>query len=380
MKNLYLILSAVVLAAFVSSCSSGIKALQSGDYYDAVLKSVERLRSDPGNKKARAALAQAYPLAVADGERQAALAPASRDVRTLENNIKIYTRLNRLSEEIYRCPAAMSVIPAPREYRNELRETMDLVGPLYYEQGMAALAVGTLDAAREAYDCLSRTAHYTPGYKDVAHQLDRARYAATLRVVVTSPVTPGRYQLDAMWFYDKLMSEITAATYRNLVRFYTSHEAKAERMTNPHQVLYLDFADFTVGNTAQNNNTVELVRDDVVVGTTTVNGQKQNVMGTVKAKYTSHRMEIISQGILTLRITDGYSSRVLYQKALPGKSVWASEWASFNGDERALSSQQLALTHKKQLALPSHQELFHSFASPLYAQASSFIGYTYSRQ
>jgi hypothetical protein len=367
------------LIVTVAACSSGRKALQRGDYYDAAIKAIERLRSDPGNAKAVQTLEQAYPLAVDDAERQAAKAPASRDVRVLERNITLYQRMNSLADNILHCPGALRVIPSPVVYEQQLRETMDLVGALYYEQGMAALAVGTLESARAAYDALSRTARYTPGYRDVDTQLEKARYLATIRVVVTRPLTPPNYQFDAMWFYDQLMAEVNTRTYRNLVRFYSPEEAAAEGMNSPHQVLVLDFADFTVGNTASTSNTTEFRRDSVVVGTTRVNGRDQNVYGTVKAKYTINRLEIISQGVLTVRILDGTTQRVANQRAFPGRSVWFTESASFNGDERALSKEQLSKVGSKLLPLPPQQELFRSFAVPLYAQASSYIGNIYSR-
>jgi hypothetical protein len=371
------ILIALTVTAF--ACSTGRRALQQGDYYDAAIKAIERLRGDPANAKAVETLRDAYPLAVADAERRAARAPATRDLRVLEGNISLYQRMNSLAEEILHSPGARKVIPVPKVYEREARETMDLVGELYYEQGMAALAAGTLESARAAYDAFSRTAHYTPGYRDVNVQLEKARLMGTLRVVVTRPLTPSRYEVDAAWFYDQLMAEVTSRTYRNLVRFYTPEEADAERMNDPHQVLVLDFADFTVGNSATSRNTREYSRDSVLMGTTTIGGQKQNVYGTVKAKYTVDRLEIISQGVLTVRILDGNTQRVANQKAFPGRSVWFSEAASFNGDERALSKQQLSVVGRRLQPVPPPQELFRSFAVPLYAQASAYIGTMYSR-
>ncbi len=54
----------VLTIGMAFSCATGKKALQKGNYSDAVIKSIERLRSNPESKNARATLENAYPLAV----------------------------------------------------------------------------------------------------------------------------------------------------------------------------------------------------------------------------------------------------------------------------------------------------------------------------
>ncbi|HZH73912.1 MAG TPA: hypothetical protein VFD91_15555, partial [Mariniphaga sp.] len=58
----------ILLLSFVAiiftSCSSGKKAFQQGDYFIAVSKAVDRLRSSPDNKKAATVLDEAYRYAL----------------------------------------------------------------------------------------------------------------------------------------------------------------------------------------------------------------------------------------------------------------------------------------------------------------------------
>ncbi len=356
------------------SCSSGLKAYQKGDYYRSCTEAVERLRSDPNNKKARVALSNSYPLLVKNTLREVENALGSKNLDRMEATIALYERMDLLAEAINHSPAALDLIPNPVEYHAEKRDMMEIVGQIAYLEGVKALDAGTMDSARAALDLLLRTDRYIPGYRDVAAKIAEARYKATLRVVVVKPLTNPRYQIDADFFYNKLMADITRRTFKRLVRFYTPEEAAAEKMTDPQQLLVLNFEDFTVGNTREVNNTIELRRDSVVVGTTMVNGRSQNVYGTVKAKYTTHRIELISAGVLSVRTVDPASGRVFQQRNIPGQSVWYSEFASYNGDERALSQQQKNLAGRRAfLPIPPPQELFASFADPLYAKASSYI-------
>ena len=53
-----------LLTFFVAGCSSGKKAYERGDYYGAVMKSINRLRQNPDHSKSIEALRNAYPMAV----------------------------------------------------------------------------------------------------------------------------------------------------------------------------------------------------------------------------------------------------------------------------------------------------------------------------
>jgi hypothetical protein len=82
---------------------------------------------------------------------------------------------------------------------------------------------------------------------------------------------------------------------------------------------------------------------------------------------------VSSKGVVTMTILDAKTNAVLSVARIPGEYVWTSEWATFNGDERALNSQQLAITRNKEQAPPSQQELFQAFAEPIFLQITQKI-------
>ncbi|MDR0511303.1 MAG: hypothetical protein LBH06_09455 [Rikenellaceae bacterium] len=264
--------------------------------------------------------------------------------------------------------------PGYRDVPTQILRARDAIAGMMYRDGDQALAAGTIDQGRVALNIFQQLNREFPNYRDVAsNKIPQATYNATVRVVVMKPQTNAAYQLSGDFFYDKLMSDITRRTFKNLIRFYTPAEAENLRMNNPHQVVALDFADFVVGNSRESSSTEELKRDSVVVGQVNVGGAMKNVYGTVRCKYTKYRVEILSGGTLAVRIVDPASSRIIQHIELSGSTVWFSEWASFNGDERALSNAQRNIVGQKQLPPPPPQELFKSFALPLYDKASKFI-------
>lgn len=378
MKKLSYLLVLIVVTFLSVNCSSNIRNLQRGDYYNATMGAIKTLRSNPKSKKSIEVLQQAYPLA------------KENSMRKIQNALDVdvagkysiiadeYLVLNAIADAIYTCPKAMELFPHPEQYSKELREILPLAFEESYKQGERLLQLNTLRDAREAYYQFLKAEHYMPDYKDVKEKIQVALYAATLKVVVQKPITPERYQLSADFFYDNLMEQMSKITANQFVRFYTYGEAKEEGLEKPDQYLVLSFEDFTVGNLRETTNNSEVSRDSVLVGTTTVNGEKQNVYGTVKAKLTVHTREVISEGILSAKIINAYNNKVEESRNFPGRFVWVNEWASYKGDERALTNKQLKMTETKPIMPPPEQDLFIEFTRPIFDQAVGFVRNYYS--
>ena len=60
-KYIYFLFIGILL---LNSCSTGLKSLQQGNYYDAIMKAVSRLSSDSDNRKASQVIREGYPMAV----------------------------------------------------------------------------------------------------------------------------------------------------------------------------------------------------------------------------------------------------------------------------------------------------------------------------
>ena len=369
-KNIIWILSVIIL---LSGCSASKKAFQRGDYFLAIMEAVNQLRSSPNNKNAQEALVQAYPLAKENSLRKIKNAMAANLPDKYSITADEYLALNEIADAIYTCPKALQLIPYPEQFSRELGEIRPLAAEEAYNLGVKALRVNTILSAREAFHHFTKADLYVNGYRDVKNKIEEALFLALFKVVVKKPVTPQNYQLTADFFYNNLMAQMAQVTRAGFIRFYTEEEARKERLTKPDQFLALDFTDFTVGAMRESKNTTEVKRDSVLVGTTTVNGAKQNVYGTVKANLTTNRREVISQGILSARIINADNNRVEEHRNFPGKYVWFNEWASYNGDERALTDQQKRMAKAQPIMPPPQQDLFIEFTKPIFDQTVNFV-------
>lgn len=377
-KSCHLLLFSIV-AFIITSCSTGQKAYKHGDYYKACLESIDRLRSKPDNKKAQDALTQAYPMAQKTALREIDNALLANTTDKFDILVDQYDRVNQLANAIYACPKAYELIPHPVEFIAELSNAKQMAAEQAYNMGVKALAYNTVEQARIGYQHFIKANGYVNGYKDVIDKIDEARYSATLRVIVQKPYTSKKYQYSADFFYVNLLAEMSKRTKNRFVRFYSEDEAADANMTNPHQYIVLNFEDFSVGNILETTNTKDVTRDSVIVGTVKVDGKTYNSYNTVKAKLTTKRQEISSGGVLSLRIIDAQNNRELQLKNFSGQYVWATEWAAFQGDDRALTAEQKKMCEKKAMLPPPQQDLFVEFTKPIYTQAVSFVQSAYSR-
>jgi hypothetical protein len=362
----------LILIAFIiatSACSSGKKAYERGDYYGAVMQAVSRLRQNPDHSKSSEALKNSYPLALEWLQTDANNQIASNSPSKWRNAIASYDKINQMYESIRQSPGALKVIRDPKNFYAEIGPLKEKAADESYNAGIDALMKGTRDEAKRAYYNFSDAQAFVPGFKDVVEYLDKAKFEATLKIVVEQVAVPTRYSLSGGFFQDKV-EEYLHQNYpdKGFIKFYTPEEAKNVNLPKADQILRIQFDDFSVGNTTINEKEETVKKDSVKVGEAKVDGKTIPVYNTVSAKLTTVRKEVVSRGLLSMIVIDANTNGVLTHKKFSGEYSWVSSWARFNGDDRALSDQQLALCKKKEQQPPVAQDLFLEFTRPIYNQ------------
>jgi hypothetical protein len=316
-----------------------------------------------------ATLADAYPLAVEYLESQATNAIASNTPFKWKSAIESYNGINQLYEQIRQCPGCLKVIKDPKNYYAEIGPLKEKAADESYNAGIAALMKGTRDEAKKAYFNFADAQAFVPGYKDVIDYMDKALYVATLRVVLEQIPLPPRYNLSGGFFQDKV-EEFLHSNYseKNFIRFYTPGEAESQKLKDVDQILRIQFDDFSVGNTALKEKEETVSRDSVKVGEVKMEGKMVPVYNTVKAKLTTTRKEVLSNGLLSMVVVDAKTSGVLTHQKFTGEYLWSNSWGRFNGDERALTDEQLRMCKQREVSPPGPQDLFLEFTKPIYNQ------------
>ncbi|MFA6127461.1 MAG: hypothetical protein WC699_09160 [Bacteroidales bacterium] len=377
MKSLARLFWVVIATGFLlSSCNSGKKSLQEGNYSDAVFKSVQKLRDSPDNKNAKETIDQAYPLALSTFKQEIDQLMTSQAPFKYSGIADRYETMNRMADEIRHCPAALKIIRNPEFFAEQVAEARQKAASEAYQSGMNSIKQGTRASARDAYYQFLNADRYVPGYQEVKQKIEQAKFDATLKVVVEQVPVPGRYKISSDFFYDQVYNLLDKNSRREFVDFYDPSAAK--KLPYVDEILRMEFDDFIVGSTYDKDTEKEYTsKDSVKTGTATINGQKVEVFDVVKAKLTIHRREVVSTGVLLVQMVDARTNNPKATKKFPGTYTWYTEWASFNGDGRALSTQQLDLCKKKPMLPPPPQDLFLEFTKPIYEQLKGFLSNYY---
>jgi hypothetical protein len=357
-----------------TACSTGKSALQRGDYYDATIQSVKFLRSNPDSEKARATLSQSYPMALQYYRQKVDEMAISNAPNKFLSIVDIYTKLNNLADEISRCPAALETVKPVVYFHDQLRKAQDMAIAEQYNMGLQLLTSGYIDDARKAFEKFEWVNKTRPGYSNVTNKLIEAEEMATLKVVVEKiPYMGELYQANVNRFYDKLFVDLVKNGQKRFIKYFQPFEAEKFKIV-PHQVVRIQFVDFTVGNIYEKEMVNDYLSDTLVIGTFKDDqGISHEVLGVVKAKANIHERNVMSRGILDIKVIDYQSNTILENKRFPGEYVWRNDWATYNGDERALPQNIKTLCKEKQMLPPLPQDLFIAFSDPLGANASSFL-------
>ena len=375
----YLLIIFALLIA--QACSTGQSAFRNGNYYDATMQSVNNLRINPDSKKSLEVIQQSYPMALDYYRQKINQLAGSNNPDKFLKTVETYILMNKMADEISRCPAALDVVKPVVYFNEQLQKAEILALQEQYNGALSLLESGNIDDARLAYRRLVWVKNRQPDYKDIDRQLVISKDLATLKVVVEYlPERRSNYKIHSKVFYYRLFDELEKNASGEFVRFYKQDLAE-ELELRPHEVVTVQFLDFNIGTMFEHEESKSYQLDSVVVGTFTDDaGKEHNVMGSVKAEAVIHQQEIKAKGTLQIQIRNFQTDEVVQTKKYPGEYVWQNEWARYNGDSRAVPEAVLALSKKKQMDPPNPQEMFLLFSDPLFFSASANLKSRYKRR
>lgn len=358
----------VFLIVLMTACSTGKKALQKGDYFSAVSKAVERLKTSPENKNAIQVLSDGYPMTLEWSQEEMDLILSSNNSFKWEQATGLMQQVNQLSDLIRSTPAARKIVSNPKTYTSELNMAYEKAAEERYNAGLAELDVNTRESARRAFDHFSRANQLVNNYKDARQLMNEAKNMATVRVIVEAiPVNTQRYRLSSEFFYNQVF-EYLNNQFRpsGFVSFYSPVQAEKAGLTKADFIIDMEFFDFSVGN---------LVRTEKEENAEqTVKVETRDTTRTTYKKYTAKLKtlsdQVISGGNLRVRIIDNSTGKLMNDELVPGSFNWVNQYAIFVGDKEALNATQLELTKRRALPLPAEQDLFIEFTKPIYSQVT----------
>ena len=375
------ITTAFIALFLLSACTSSKQQFEKGNYEKAVALSIKKLRKKPDNNKQKNILKAAYAYAVQVSEEKIKQHQQSTDRFKWDRVIEQYRKMQQLYTDLLQCPACLALIE-PIDLQNELNQALAEGAQVYVEEGQKALATQQKEGGRLAYRQFTQAKAYQNNYGNIDRMLNQARIQGTEIIGISRiPVSSKGLELNTAFFLQQLTQALNDLNYFFAV--FAPVEQLAEQQQVPDQVVDLSFDDYYIGQTYVKEVGESLVRDSVKVGEVIDSlGTKYTIYGEVKADLQRFEKTIESGGLLNIAIVEPNSRSILFQQKIPSTTVWENDWATYQGDKRALTKEELALTQEKELLPPPPQDLFYSFTRPLFDQTASLLRrrYRYLRQ
>ncbi|TDY12588.1 hypothetical protein [Meridianimaribacter flavus] len=383
-----LLLLSVLLSVLVS-CSGRKqveKAINTGNYNQAIYDALKKLETNKNSKRK-----QDYALMLQDAYYKA----NERDLNNIkhlkkDNNPELYTNIYELYLALNaRQEAVKPVLPLVvdgktinfkfNDYTNDIIEAREFASDYLYEKGLALLETEDKYNIREAYSIYQYIEKINPNYEDTRALMQEAHERGIHYVIVTiqnqtNQVIPKRLENELLNF----------DTY-GLDQFWTAYHA------NPSHEIDYDFAMQLqlkrINITPEKITERQLLREKQIVDgwkyqldsngnvmkDSLGNDIKVDKIVTVKARLFEVLQRKSSQVVANVVYTDLKNNTTLDAFPIDSGFVFENLFATFRGDKRALTREDLDLVNNRRVPFPSNEQMVYDTGEDLKLQLKNII-------
>ncbi|HEV7333042.1 MAG TPA: hypothetical protein VGN63_18545 [Flavisolibacter sp.] len=356
MTKFYLFLFASAL--FLGGCKSASKAYNQGDYADAIELGIKKLQKDPSDTETRDLVKSAYTFAVNQHESRIRTLSASASENRYESILREYIQLQDIYETIQQSPSATTAI-RPVNYAEYVETYRNKAAEVHIANAEKYMGEGTKRAYRDAYNAYGQALRYVNN-ADIKKKREDAYNAAITKILVVPIQNYGGYSYHSSYqlqqFQNDVMRTLAYNINDNFVRFYSEWDLRSKDL-EPDQVLEMNLGRLMIGRPVDNSTSREVSKQVVVKETVYKPDSVVKQHATVKARITTTRRTLLSEGDLYMTIRD-VNGRIVWNDRFTGQHRWQTEFVSYTGDERALSDSDRAQLDKKPTTMvPSENEI-----------------------
>lgn len=368
------------IVTMMIGCRSALKLYQKGKYDEAVEVAAKKLQKDPGNLSLQNTIIEAYRYAVNDHESAIASYEASNNDLKWEWIYNEYASLQRLYDAIYRSPQVYQLVQ-PADYSSSLITYAEKAGEAHFERGLAWMRNYDKESFKNAYAEFQTALKFIPGDQEVISRLNEAYELAVTNVVIL-PVTRydfqfSSYNYDYNNYNDRLISDLKYNSGNRFVKFYSPAEARNLNV-RVDRVIELQMQNVLIGRVSETRKAREVSKEVVTKEITYKPDSVVKVYGTVKAKVNTVERARHSEGSMLITIRNE-SGRILWTDILSSHDDWYSVFATYTGDDRALSDSDKKLLSRKEEFLPSEGDVINYIYGDLNSNSSYKIRDYFSR-
>lgn len=321
----------------VAGCQTATKAYNKGDYADAVELGIKKLQKEPADAETISLVKEAYTLAVNQSEAAIRRLSNSPGDNRFDALVREYNRLQDLYETIQQSPVAAAAI-RPTDYSEYIQTYRNRAAEVYITDAERWMHVGTKQGFREAYHAYNKALRFQ-NTADLQRRREEALQAAMTKILVLPIQNYGGYNFHTNFQLQQLqagvMRTLAFNTNDNFVRFYTEWDLRNNNL-EPDQLLEMQLGRMRIGQPFDETSFRDVSKRVVVKETVYKPDSVVKEYATVRARIQNTRRILLSEADLFLTIRD-VNGRVIWTDRFTGQHRWQTEFATYTGDERALS-------------------------------------------
>ncbi|MCR6720040.1 MAG: hypothetical protein NVV59_07000 [Chitinophagaceae bacterium] len=351
--KLYTIISLLVL---LTSCRSAEKLYNRGDYDGAVELATKKLAKKPGDTELIGIVRDAYRFAVDDHESRIRNLSNSQSELRFEQILAQYGSLQRLYEAIRRSPTAFDVVQ-PTDYSSYLQTYREEAGNVREYRGDDLMAQNTKQSFRQAYTEYQKALSLKPGDVVLKQKADEAYWSAVTHISIQPLSRFGiqytQYGFDYNQFDQDLLRYLNNHRQGQFLNFFGMNQPGVRADFN----VELRFSDVNIGRYHDQRETREVTKQVVSKEIIHSKDSVTREYITVKAKITTTTRTLQANALLQAIARDTSGDRRVWSDTYRGDYNWVARFATYTGDERALSDEDKKMINSRETYPPENDQI-----------------------
>ena len=363
----------IAISILFFSCRTAKKMYEKGNYDEAVELAAKKLQKKSNDPATLDLLQDAYRFAVEDHESRIRNNSASNNELKWEWNYGEYLGLQRLYEAIRKVPAVYDVVQ-PTDYSSYVVTSQEEAANVRFDRGLSLLENNTKNSDKQAYFEFQRALALRPGDIAAKQKMDEAFAGAVTNVIVLPVIQPG-YQYSSYNSYNNFDHNVLRYLNNNngnvFVRYYSPAEANSFNIRTD-QIVEMRFSKLDIDRYRDHRETREVSKQVVIKETVIRPDSVIKEYATVKAKITTTRRTLNSEGLLQVTVRD-FNGQWLWNDTYHGDYHWSTEFSTYTGDARALSEEDKKLVNCKEEFPPRNDEIIQVIMNEAQSRAECGI-------
>lgn len=380
MKTKFYTLSFIAALIFFASCKTASKLYQKGNYDEAVELAAKKLQKDPNDAKLLGIIQTSYRFAVDDHQSRIRNNSESNNELRWEWMYNEYAALQRMYDAIHKVPSVYRIVN-PVDYSSYLTTYADKAGDVRYDRGLAFMQRYDKQNYRNAYREFQVAERLKPGNRDIIQKMNEAYDYAVTNIVILPMEQQYGYRYSSYNNFqspdERLLQNLKYNTGNEFLKFYSEWEARSNHV-RADQVVDMRLATLNIGRYFDNRSSRQVSKEVVIKEIVYRPDSIVKEYGKVYATITTTRRTMRSDAMLQINVRDG-EGRWLWSDNINADYNWNTEFASFTGDERALSDNDKQLINRRQEQLPHEEEIIRCLMEEINNNASYRIKNYFSR-